>query len=463
MATEHPRVLLTLLFAGVLMGAVDLSLIGPALPAIQVEFGMDDRQLSMLFNAYVLFQMVGTPLLAKMSDRLGPRTVYISSIACFAVGSLVLVTAGDMNGLLAGRAIQGFGAGGIFPAAAAVIGAELSLEERGPALGILGAVYGVAFLIGPILGGIFLRYSWQWLFIINLPVAALLIVGAMRMLPAASQHEPQPLDLKGAVALSVLLTTLVLALNNLDTQAVMASLTSWPVGPSLVLMAVLIPVFWRLERRALDPIIRPELLHSRQTSKACALSCGIGALQSGGVFYPALAVAALGVSTSDAAWLMLPGVVAATICSPIAGRLINTLGTRTVISFSMGLVIISIAIYAFADLTVTLFIVAGVISGTGNAGLLGAPLRYIVLNEAAPQDRTASQGLLSVFGSTGRLIGAAIVGSVAASFGGGATGYQAAFVGMVLLGCALAVVAITLKSRSAELASRSAATEAASA
>ena len=153
MDVKNTKLLLALLFVGTLMGALDLAIIGPALPVIQVEFGMRQTQLAGLLNAYVLFQMIGALLLAKMADRFGPRLIYIISITLFATGSLMLVVAESSWVLYAGRATQGFGAGGIFPAAAAVIGARLEPHQRGPALGVLGMVWGVAFLAGPILGG----------------------------------------------------------------------------------------------------------------------------------------------------------------------------------------------------------------------------------------------------------------------------------------------------------------------
>ena len=152
------RLLLALLFTGTLMGALDLAIIGPALPDIQKEFGMQQRELAGLINSYTLLQMMGALLLAKMSDRVGPRLIYIVSIVLFAMGSLLLVMAENSNTLYFGRAMQGFGAGGVFPAAASVIGARLPPAKRGPALGILGMVWGMAFLLGPILGGIFLRF-----------------------------------------------------------------------------------------------------------------------------------------------------------------------------------------------------------------------------------------------------------------------------------------------------------------
>ncbi|GIV65665.1 MAG: hypothetical protein KatS3mg047_0058 [Bellilinea sp.] len=177
--------LLSLLFFGVLMGALDIAILGPALPSIRAEFGVDERNLAWMFSIYVLFQLVSTPLMAKLSDLYGRRWIYILDIVLFALGSLLVATSTSFTGVLIGRAIQGFGAGGIFPVASAVIGDTFPPEKRGSALGMIGAVFGVAFLIGPLLGGVILAIAnWHWLFLINLPIAGLIILFSLRLLPA---------------------------------------------------------------------------------------------------------------------------------------------------------------------------------------------------------------------------------------------------------------------------------------
>jgi MFS family permease len=452
MDAKNTKWLLALLFVGTLMGALDLAIIGPALPVIQIEFDMEPRELAWLLNAYVLLQMIGALLLAKLADRHGPRPIYILSIAMFATGSLLLVVADSEWMLYAGRAIQGFGAGGIFPAAAAVIGARLEPKERGQALGILGMVWGVAFLAGPLLGGILLRFSWQWLFAINLPIAALLIVGATKLLAAGGEHEPKPFDKKGMLILIAAMGALIIAIKGIDMNAALDSALSPQVGGALLLLITLTVVFWRVEKSAVDPIVRPALFDSAQITKSCIISTGTSALQSGSIFLPALLVASLGIAPADSALLLLPGVVAATIAAPLVGKLINRVGTRLIIVVSQVLVGISLCVYAFVDMNITIFICASITGGIGSAGLVGAPLRYIVLAETGNHDRAAAQGLLSVVSSVGRLAGAAMVGAVAASYGGGAVGYQAAFAGLIMLAILILLTAMTLKSKTVEQA-----------
>ena len=338
MGATHSKFLLPLLFTGVLMGALDIAIIGPALPAIQAEFDMNSRQLAVLFNAYVLCQMLGTQLLAKMADRVGTRNVYVAGISMFALGSLMLVIAGDMYTLYAGRAIQGLGAGGIFPVASTVIAGRMPPEKRGAALGLLGTVWGIAFLIGPILGGLLLKFSWHWLFLVNLPIAAVLIAGAIWLLPREPARKHRPFDFAGAATLSTAVIALVLGINNLDTADVFNSMLSLGVTPFLLLVAVMLPLFWHFEKRAADPVIRPGMLATRQVTTACIIAAGVGAMQTAGVFYPAMAVASMDVSLSDAAFLLVPGVVLSTIAAPIVGRLINGVGTRLIVLVALGAV-----------------------------------------------------------------------------------------------------------------------------
>ena len=446
---QKSRTLLPLLFTGVLMGALDLAIVGPALPAIQADFGMTSRQLAVLFNAYVLCQMIGTPMLAKFADRVGPRLAYLVSIGFFAGGSLLLVIAPDPWVLYLGRSLQGFGGGGIFPIAAAVIGNTLPPRERGPALGILGTVFGLAFLVGPIMGGLLLPYGWQWLFLVNLPIAAVLMAGAYRVLPAAAGSARKPLDIGGIATLSVALAALVLFVSSLDTRELLHSLLSGRSALAAGVLVVLVPVFWRIENRAADPIVRPGLVRSRPVATASLIGTCIGAVQSGGAFYPALAIAAIGVTPSTASWMLLPGVLGAIIASAVAGRLINRISTRTIVTVSVLMVVCSLLIFGLAHISVASFILASVLGSTGLGGVQGAPLRMVIIDNSLPNERGTAQGLLSNFTSMGRLVGAALVGSIAASAGSGVVGYQAAFLGMTVVAGIMLALGLTLSARSA--------------
>jgi len=445
MPQPNQKAVMALLFVGVLMGALDLAIIGPALPAIQSEFGLDNRNLSWLFNVYVLAQLIGTPLFAKGSDKYGRRNVYMICVTGFGIGSLLLVIASNYETLLLGRAVQGLGASGIFPVAAAVIGDTFPKEKQGGALGLIGAVFGLAFLIGPVLGGILLRYSWQWLFMINLPIAIGLLVAAWRLLPSGGSEEQLPFDWLGGTVLTTLLFGFAIGVTNLDTANFSTSLASLWVWPFLLVGIILLPLFWRTEKSAADPIVRPSFFDARQIKFVMIVAAGLGSVECAQVFFPALGVAALGVTESMAAWLMLPGVFVMMIVSPLAGKMVDAVGPTRVLQGAVVVLLIGLLVYSLAEITYVTFIGGGMIVGVGVAAMLGAPLRYIVLEEARPEDRASTQGLLNIFLAIGQLSGAAIVGSVATSAGGGTDGYQTSFAVLAAVTVAIGIVALSMK------------------
>lgn len=447
MANQNLKAVMALLFVGVLMGALDLAIIGPALPAIQAEFELNNRNLSWLFNIYVLAQLIGTPLFAKSSDKYGRRAVYMVCVTGFGFGSLLLVMAANYETLLLGRLIQGLGASGIFPVAAAVIGDTFPKEKQGGALGLIGAVFGLAFLIGPVLGGILLRYSWQLLFMINLPIAAGMLVGAWKLLPSETSREQLPFDWAGGILLTTLLLGIAIGVTNLDTANFSASISSLLVWPFLLTGVILLPLFWRVEKRAADPIVRPSFFDSRQIRLVMMIAAGVGTVECAQVFFPALGVAALGVPESTAAWLMLPGVFVMMVVSPLAGKLVDAIGPTRVIQAALVIVLAGLLIYTLTTITYVTFIGGGMVVGVGIAALLGAPLRYIVLEEARPEDRASTQGLLNIFLAIGQLSGAAIVGAVATSAGGGAVGYQLSIGVLAGITLVIAMIALALKYR----------------
>lgn len=452
-ATDAPRnlnSLLGVLFVGVLMGALDIAIVGPALPAIGRSFPVTQRQLAWTFTLFVLFNLASTPLMAKLSDRSGRRGIYVLDVSLFAAGSLIVALSPSFAVLLIGRAVQAIGAGGIFPVASAVIGDNFPPERRGRALGLIGAVFGMAFLLGPLLAAGLLTAGWRWLFIINLPIAAVVIVWAWRVLP----HQPRqatvgaPFDWPGLLCISAALASLTIGIANLDATR-LQSLLQANVWPFLVAAIILLPVFWTLERRALDPVLRPSLLMTRQTRLASLFAAIAGLGEAGMVFIPALAIAALGLSSSASSLMLLPVVLALAAGAPLAGRLLDSIGSRAVISG--GLVILGAGglLTALAGSLATL-ILATALMGLGLASVLGAPLRYILLNEAAPEDRTAAQGLLTIFTSIGQLLSGALVGAVAQSHGGGHGGYGAAFTVIGVITILAALSAPFLKSRAQE-------------
>lgn len=453
--------ILIVLFVGVLMAALDIAIVGPALPALREHFAIDARAASWMFVIYVLFNLVGTPFIAKLSDRFGRRMLYTASIALFGLGSLIVVTAPVYAAVLAGRAIQGLGAGGIFPIASAVIGDAFPPEKRGSALGMIGAVFGIAFLIGPIIGGVLLLLGWQWLFLINLPIAAALIGFGTKLLPAARAAASRPFDWGGTVILGVMLAALAVALSDLaymldetSVAGLVAAFRASPAALLLLLALALLPVFWWIEHRAEDPVLDLSLFRNRQIALAGALSFGAGLSEAVTLFVPSLLVAAFGVTPSTASFMLIPMVLAMAVGSPLSGRALDRVGSKIVVLTGTALIAVGLLLEGALANVLLAFYGFSALFGIGIGVLLGASLRYILLNEAPAEERGAAQGVLTVFISIGQLIGAVLLGAVAAARGGDVAGYAAAFLIVGVLMALLFIASFGLKSRAEELATQ---------
>ena len=442
--------ILGVLFSGVLMGALDIAIIGPAMPAIQAYFKVDERLLAWIFSIYVLFNLVGTPLMAKLSDLFGRKPVYLVDVALFAAGSLIVALSPDFTFVLVGRGIQGFGAGGIFPVASAVIGDTFPPEKRGSALGLIGTVFGLAFIIGPILGGILLLINWHWLFIVNLPIAALVLVFSARILPASKPQKPVSFDWQGMLTLGFSLGALAYGINQIDSSQILPSFLSTRVWPFLLASLIAALVFIHVERSAQSPILSLSLFNKKQMILDYLLAAGSGLGEAALVYIPGLAVLSLGITSSQSSFLLLPLVLAAAIASPLIGQMLDRRGSKVVIV--TGTLLYCLGLFSLSQFAgnFAVFLVSAAFTGGGLSVLLGAPLRYIMLNEALPQERSIAQGTITLFGSIGQLLGGVMVGAITASGGGKVSGFQNAYMIIGVIAVFMVIISLGLKSQSAE-------------
>lgn len=449
--TNRPsRSVLVVLFFGVLMGAMDIAILGPAIPAIRDAFGLDDRLVSWVFSAWVLANLVSVPVMTKLADRFGRKRMYLLDIALFGAGSLVVSLSPTFEVLLTGRIMQGMAAAGIFPVAASVIGAVIPVERRGRAFGLIGSVFGIAFIIGPILAGIMLSFGWRWLYLFNVPLALLILVMGGRILPRTKADNFAPLDWKGLVSLGGILLSVAYALSVFDTSDVVGSLTSWRVLSALAVAAVLVPVFARVERQAEDPVLRLDLFRNRQVALASVNAIGAGINEAAFIFFPTIVVLAHGVTTSEAAFMLLPMMVAVALGSPLAGRLLDKTGSKFIVLSSNVLLVLGMLGVAMSPSSTAVFYTGSFLIGLGMSGLLGSSLNYILIHEARKQEKSISQGLISLNISIGQLFSAAAVGAIAASAASPLEGYSNAFMMIVVLTLVVLSLSFLLRNKDEE-------------
>lgn len=428
-----------------------MGIVGPALPAIQSYFGMNERILSWIFTIYILFYIIGTPLMAKLSDIYGKKLIYILDIILFGIGSYITVTSASFEMLLIGRAIQGMGAGGIFPVANAYIGDIFPPEKRGGALGILSSVWGLSFVLGPILGALLLNYSWQWLFIINIPISILVALASLYVFPKGEKNHEFNFDWQGLIVLGLLVTLLSYGINQIDAYHFLASLLSINVLPFLIISLLLFPILWKIEIDAPDPLIPIDLLKSREVKLVNSIMFGTGLVQAFTVFVPAFVITALSFTTSEASLMLLPIVVTMAIGGPIVGRLLDKFGSRKIMSLGISTMVIGLFILGFSSQTLFRFIFSGVLIGVGMSTAIGSPPRYIMLLESPPEERASGQGILNIITSIGQLIGGALIGAFIGSYAGELIGYKFAFRFIGIAAMVMTILAVNLKSKREQL------------
>ena len=441
--------MLAVLFCGVLLAALDIAITGPALPAFREAFALAPRSAAWVFNVFVLFNLVGVPLTTRWADRVGRRTVFAASVATFGAGALVVALAPSFSVVLAGRAVQGAAASGIFPAASAMVGDTVPADRRGRALGILGAVYGLAFLIGPALAGVVLGVAhWRWLYGLVVPFTVLVAAVAWRMLPPTQAARPETVDGRGIVTLGLTLAALAYGVNQVDAVAPLRSLLQLDVGGLIVAAGVGAVLFVRFERRAVDPLLRLDLFRNRQIVLASLLGIGAGIAEATFIFFSDLAVAAFAVPKSTASYMLMPLVAAVAFGAPVAGRVLDRVGSRAIALSGMGLLTLGLAAIALRPAARIVFYGGSVTLGLGLACLLGSALSYILLQEAQEAERTVVQGLNTMALGVGQLLGGALIGAVAAS-APGVTGYAQAFGVVAVVGACGTALALGLRKRAA--------------
>ncbi len=441
---SNNRPLLLTLALGVFAGALDLGVLSPALPAIAREFTVPTGDLAWVFTLYLLVTVASIAISSTLADRFGRRAVYMSCIGLFVLGSLVAVIAPSYGVFLFARALQALGAGGVFPVATAAIGDVVEPQRRGSALGLVAATWGLAAVIGPAFGGLVTHFvSWRWIFALNFPLAAIVLLLAYRYLPRTAPRVRGPLD---GFGLALLCSGLLLLMDGLTT----ARLTSALVGIALLGGFV----WW--ERNAQFPIVPLELFTTPQLAKTYLLEITIGALEGSLFFIPTVIVGAQGLSYAVAGLIASLGALMFVIVIPIAGRALDRVGSRDVLLGGALLTELGLGIFAIGLVSLPLTLLAMIVAGCGFGALLGAPTRYIVTNETGDARRATAVGLLSQALIVGQILGSSLAGGVMGLAKSELQGYRDAY--LCFCGIALVALAIaaTLNTRGREQRSQAA-------
>ena len=401
---------------GIFMAALDLTIVAPAFPALEQSFNVSARAIAWVIGMYALFNVLSQPTMAKLADRYGRRAVYLVDVVFFGLGSLLAFLSPNFGIFLLARAIQGIGAGGIFPTANAIIGDTFPKERRGLAYGVTGSLWGMAAIIGPNLGGVLTQHaSWHWLFIINLPLAVIVFVLGMRVLPDVRPGKRGPLDIRGLLYLTFSLVGLMGALNEIRGDDFWHSLVSQAVIFSFFAFLWFGYLFIYTERRAESPVIPITLFRHRDLRIADGLAVIAGIVESSLVFMPTLAVIVLGFSTEKSGYFLTPAAVTLGFATPAVGILLDRYGPRPVLVGGTLITALGLFMLGIFVTNTWTFLLALIVGGIGLSSLLGTPLRYLTANAVGTEERATGMAVLSISTNVGIAVGSALTGAIISS------------------------------------------------
>jgi EmrB/QacA subfamily drug resistance transporter len=313
------------LMVTLLLAALDQTIVATALPRIVGELG-GLTSYSWVFTAYLLATTVTVPLYGKLGDVYGRRPLFFVAIGLFLVGSALCGAAWGMPELIVFRAIQGFGAGGLFPLSLAVVGSIVPPRDRGRYQGLIGGVFAAASIAGPAVGGFIVdNMSWRWVFYVNLPVGGLaLLVIYLTMPKRAAPRREHSIDWTGAAVLAAGTTALLLGLVWGGRQY---AWTSGHVLGALAVAVVALALFGWVELRAPETILPFDLLRSSTVAASIVCVALVGMAMLGTIAYvPLFVQGVIGTSATSSGVVLTPFMLGAVTTSFVSGQLVSRIG-----------------------------------------------------------------------------------------------------------------------------------------
>ena len=408
-------VIFSALMLGMLLAAMDSTIVSTALPTIVGDLG-GASHLSWVVTAYLLASTVSTPLWGKLGDLYGRKRFYQASIVLFLAGSMLSGLSQSMIELIVFRAIQGLGGGGLLVGAQAIIGDVVSPRDRGRYVGLFGAVYGAATVLGPMIGGVVTQYlSWRWVFYINLPIGIVAMIVTATALPSVRTRVAHTIDYLGAGVLTGAATCLVLFTSLGGTTLPWSSATVIGLGIGGLGLTGL---FLVIEKRATEPVIPLRLFSNKVFSVASAIGFVVGFAMFGALtFLPQFFQLVKGVTPTASGLRLLPlmgGLFGASIFS---GQMISR-GSHYKRFPVIGTLLMTLGLWLMSNVTMTTsgWTTAGymLVFGLG-LGLVMQVLVLAVQNSVTYKDLGTATASANFFRMIGGSFGVAVFGAIYAN------------------------------------------------
>jgi EmrB/QacA subfamily drug resistance transporter len=403
------------LMLGMFLAALDQTIVSTALPTIVFDLH-GASHLSWVVTAYLIASTVSTPIYGKLGDMMGRKPLFQAAIVIFLAGSMLAGLSQSMIELIAFRALQGIGAGGLMVGAQAIIADIVPPRQRGKYMGLIGSVFAVASVAGPLLGGFLVdSFSWRWIFYVNMPVGAVAIVIVALRLHLPERHQRHQIDFLGAALLTAGIAALILMTTWGGNQYAWGSATILGLGVGGLLL--LLAFVWQ-ERRAPEPLMPGQLFRSPVFSVASAMGFAIGMAMFGAIiFIPFFLQIVFGATPTSSGLRMLPLMAGLLVAAIWSGRAISRMGRYRVFPIS-GTAILIVGMFLLSRLglgtTHWLASVYMAVVGVG-IGLVMQVLVLVVQNDADPENIGVATSTATFFRSLGGSFGVAIFGAIYAS------------------------------------------------
>lgn len=411
--------ILAVYLLGIFMGALDTGIVTPARTIIQNNLSVDEKTGIWMITIYTLAYAASIPIMGKLADKYGRKTIYLTSIFLFGLGSLFCGLAQSFESftvLLIARSIQAIGGGGILPVATAEFGTTFPKEKRGMALGLVGGVFGIANIFGASAGSaildLFGKNNWQFIFYVNLPITFFILIAGLLTLPNTKEKNVKPIDFTGITILTIMVLSLLYGLRNVDFFNFVPSFSSVSVYPFLLIFIILLPLFIVVEKKVQDPVINLSYFKNRKIVITLVLSFVTGIAMMGMIFVPQFSENALKIASGSGGYFVLILAVFAGIGAPLSGKLIDKFGVKIVLGFGFVATIIGalyLVVIATTYPTLSNVILSLILIGIGMGFTIGTPLNYMMLDNTKKEESNSALATLSLIRSIGTAIAPAIM------------------------------------------------------